>query len=179
CPEFGTPGEAAYYVVMNPNYQFGLNGIRVKLQHALVVMASAQSVAQRGKPRTLDQAGVSGELSASNSAGVKRAYIFRIRLEQVLLKVECALHQILDLFLYCRISRPVRHVDEAVVGVFRGVQRAHPIQLVKQNRGEEVVYREGVIWMALQNLLKFVNSPVVVKVVEMIESRLVERIVRP
>src|SRR5580704_2661461 len=81
-----------------------------------------------------------------------------------------------DPFLLRGIGRTVRLSDKTVVRVFTGVHGAHAIQLPYQNRGEQMVYGEGIVWMPRQDLLEIHDGRVVIEVVIVLKSRLVQRV---
>ena len=144
-----------------------------------MIVASAQRIAQGGEPGTLDQSGVGSKLGPCNAPGIKRIHIIGICLEHLFFEIGGPLNKIFDLLLDRRICRPMRHVHETVVGVLGGTQRTHPVELMKQNRRQQVVYGKGIVRVALQHLLKFLNGTVVVQIVEVVEGGLIEGIARP
>ena len=79
----------------------------------------------------LDQRRVGGKLSARHSPCIKRIHVFRVRAQALVLDSGCLLYQRFDLFAGLRISRLVRRIDEAVVGIFPGTQGADAIELMK------------------------------------------------
>ena len=67
--------------------------------------------------------------------------------------------------------------DEAVVGVFAGVQRSHSVEFAEQDCGQEMVYRERVVWMPLQYLIELLNGAVVIEIIEVVEGLSIQRVV--
>ena len=68
--------------------------------------------------------------------------------------------------------------DEVVIRVVARIHRAHAVEFAHQNRGEQMVYGEGIVRMALQDLLKILHGGVVVEVVIVLEGCLVQWILR-
>ena len=57
------------------------------------------------------------------------------------------------------------------------VHRAHAVKLAHQDRGQQVVYRRGIVRMPIQQLLELLDRPVVIHVVEVLEGSVDQRIV--
>ena len=68
--------------------------------------------------------------------------------------------------------------NKRVVSVFACVQGSHAIEFAEENRSQQVVDGEWVVRVPLQHLVELLNCAVVVKIVEMVESCEVQRIIR-
>ena len=130
------PRQAAHHVVVRSNDQLRVDVVRVQFQHAFVVVAGADSIAQSGKPGALHQGRIEGELGASYAAGVECLHVVGIAFELLLLQTFGAFDQLFDLLFYLWVGGAMRLPDKAVITVFAGIHRAHSVELTHQDRGQ-------------------------------------------
>ena len=127
-----SPGQASHHVVVRAHNQLGLDRGRRKFEHAFVVAPRPHRISQRRKPGAFDQRGVGGELGPGHAPGIQGFHVIRVGRQPLLLQLQGALHQVLDLLLDLRIRRTVRRGNETVVGVLSGVQHTHAIEFAEQ-----------------------------------------------
>src|SRR5579864_679006 len=118
----------------------------------------------------LDQRCVGGELGSSDSPGIKRANVFRIRSQALFLDGECLLDKRFNLLGGMWIGRAVAGIDKTVVRILTGAQGADAIELVKQYSVQQVIDRIRVVRMPLLNLGELLNRAVIIHVVEPLEG---------
>ena len=71
----------------------------------------------------------------------------------------------------------MRLADEAIVGIFAAIHRAHAIKLAHQDRGQKVIYRGGVARPPIQHAFEFLDRAVIFQIVKMVEGGVDQRIV--
>ena len=174
---FYRPRQTAHHVVVRAHDQLGFGVAGVHLQHLLVIMACPYCIPQCGEPGTLNQCGIGSEFSPGYAACVDGINVTGIGLKLFGFQLFCAINQITDALFYILIGWSVGLRDEAVIGIFAGVHRAHAIELLKKDGNQQVVYREGVIGMPLQDLIELLDRAVVVHVVKVVERLDIKRVV--
>jgi hypothetical protein len=122
----------------------------------------------------LDQRCVGGKLRARYSTCIKRTHVFRVRAQALVLDSGRLLYQRFDLVAGLRISRLVRRIDEAVVGIFPGAQCADAIELMKQYGVQEVIDRIRIIRMPLIKEPELLDRAVVFHIIKVIKGLPVE-----
>jgi len=143
-----------------------------------MIVTRPDGVAQGGKPCPLDQACVDRELRARDAAAVESVHVLRIRLEFLLFESFGASGQFFDSLLDLRVRGARGAANEAIVGVVPGVHGSGVVEVVDEHRGEQVVDRERIVGMLLDDLLELLRRAVVVHVVETVKGSIGLRIVR-
>ena len=89
-----------------------------------------------------------------------------------------AINQVANAFLSLFIGWTVRRRDKAVVRIFTGVHCPDAVELLKQDRDQQMVYREGIIGVALKDLIKLLNGAIIVHVVKVVERGWIDCVIR-
>src|SRR5713101_8021140 len=117
-------------------------------------MTRAHRVAQSGKPCPLDEPRVQGELRPSYSSGIEGFDTVGICLELLFFQILGPVHEPLDALLDLWIGGTVYLSDEAVVRILPGIHGAHLVELVHEQRRNQMVAGKNIMRMLLDDLLK-------------------------
>ena len=124
----------------------------------------------------LDEGGVGGELSPSHPTCIDGVNVFGIGLEPPVFDDFGFLNQRFDLRAGAGICGAMARTDESVIRILPRTQGAHAIQFAKQYGREQMIDGVGIVRMTRQNLRKLLDRPLIIHVVEVIESGRIERI---
>ena len=163
---------------MRTDHHLGIGVGGIELKHALVIVACADSIAQRRKPCAFDEPGVDRKLGTRNAAAIKCIDVCWIGFEPLVFQAQGAMCQLFDAILGLAICRTGGASYKTIVRVVSGVHRTCFVEIAHENHCQEMIHRERVVGMLANNLLKFLCRPDVVHVVEVIECHLCFRIVR-
>ena len=164
------PRQVTDHVVVGSHDQLRVHVVGIDFEHAFMVVARPHRVAQGRKPCPLHQPGIDGELGAGNPATIENVHVFRFRLELPVFQRLGPPNKFLDALLHFRLGRAGSAADKAIVGVIPGIHRPGIIKVVHQHRGKQMVHREGIVRMPLQDLFELLRRAIVVHVIEVIES---------
>ena len=98
-----------------------------------MIVPGGHRIPQRRKPCTLNQGGVSRELSLGDAASIQCGDVLRVRFQSPVLNRQRLLDQGFDLLRCLRIYRLMRSIDEIVVCVFPGAECSKAVQLMEQH----------------------------------------------
>ena len=166
-------------VFVNSDHHFRVAVVWRQLQHALVIVISAERISKRGIPRLLDQAFVYGGKGTCNPARIKRVHVVGLGFQSLFGELEGLLGEILYAHADIGVDEHSFRAQKIRAKVKFRIESALAIDFSNQDDFQKVIYGEGIVRMRLQGFLETLYRGIVVAIIETIESFASCRVVRP